>query len=181
MWNGNKNGENPISPEAELVKDHSFLWSGVISKGDGISILVEHWKCCDLVGWKLSSRHDIQLEEGIRGTSEVIPGCLNHCISFFPNWGPQLLPAPHAVNKVGHLKHRSDHCSSAFPCLQQPKARKVPVLPREYSAVIYLIFSGALVPYSAHSIIKLLSIQKSFCLISTSPLSWEGPLLVSAW
>lgn len=181
MWSGNKNGENPISPEAELVQDHSFLWSGVISKGDGISILVEHWKCYHLEGWKLSCRHGIQLEEGIRGTSEVTPGCLNHCISFLPNWGPQLLPVLHAVNKVDHLKHRSDHCIFAFPRLQQPKAKKVPVLPREYIAVIYLIVSGALLPYRAHSIIKLLSIQKSLpSFISTSPMSWEGPLLVSA-
>lgn len=59
MWSGNERGENPISPEAEMVKDHSFLCSRVISKGDGISILVEQWKCCDLVRWELTSRQDI--------------------------------------------------------------------------------------------------------------------------
>lgn len=100
MWSGNEKGENPISPEAEMVKDHSFLCSGVTSKGDGISILVEQWKCCDLVGWELTSRQDIQLEEGISGTSEVIPGCLHHCISFLPNWGSQLLPCFTLLTKL---------------------------------------------------------------------------------
>ena len=72
----------------------------------GFQLLSEHWK--------LTSRCNMQLEEGKRGTSAVIPGCGNHRISFLPNWAPRLPSVLlHIVDTVDLLKHKSDHCVSA--------------------------------------------------------------------
>lgn len=115
-YSGDGNGENPISPEAETDRDDSFDDScGIASKGAGISICFEHWKCWDSVDWELTFRHDIQLKEGQRGTSEVTPGPLNHGVSLLPNWAPWLQAVLHIADKAD-LKHGSHYCSSLSHC-----------------------------------------------------------------